>query len=157
MAGRVGGICILHLRQLTKRCCRNHSLRSLSAKRGVIRMDKFFIPTLCLALSVLCTGVIILLEPSMREETIFDKIRLILPGILFVSLIGWHTFKSKFKVWVTVLIFLSIPFFVLVANWLSIFTITDYREHRRPEIFLLSSAYLTFYFSMMNIGGKKIV
>lgn len=120
-------------------------------------MNKFFIPTLCLILSIFCTGVIILFEPSMKEQTIFDKMRLIVPAILFVPLIGWHTYKSKFKVWVTVLIFLSMPFFVLVTNWLSIFTITDYRAHGRPEIFLLSAVYLTFYFSMMKIGSKKSV
>jgi len=47
------------------------------------------------------------------------------------------------------------PFFVLVVNWLSIFTLTDYRANEKPWIFLLSAIYLTFYFSMLSFRSEE--
>jgi len=109
---------------------------------------------ICIILGFLITSIAIVLDPKMHNTTSIDYARLILLGVLFIGYLIWLKIKGNLKKWAYISITISAPFFILVMNWLAIFTFTNYREDQKTIIYSLALIYLVFFFSILTFSKQ---
>jgi hypothetical protein len=103
----------------------------------------------CVAIGVAITCLAVMLDPEMKNQTNLDYARLIIPGLLFVVFLIWLKNNSSVSKWAFSLLAISMPVYVLVVNWIAIFSLTNYREHHATVIYSLALIYLVFFFLML--------
>ena len=93
----------------------------------------------CLVIAII--ALLLALDQGMRTQTGYDMLRLVVPitaiGIVFgvEKLLGLHVRNFTGAI---IRRCMAAPFLLLGLNWLCIFTLTDYRVHRRLEVLPLA-------------------
>ncbi|WP_447894975.1 hypothetical protein [Vreelandella sp. GE22] len=119
-------------------------------------MNNYLGHVIAFCISILISGVLVYTQFESDKRTLYDTLRVIIPAVILIGTLIW-SIKAKFLSEMSAgLLALSLPFYILVVNWIPIFSITDYRVSHRPVIFSMSGIYIIYYFSALYLGrGEK--
>ena len=93
-------------------------------------------------------------DPGLRVQTHYDILRVLFPIVALGILFGFERLLRLHLRSITKAIIqrcLAAPFLVLGLNWLCIFTLTDYRAHRRFQVLPLAVAFLVLGFGLAHL------
>ena len=126
-------------------------------------MNKYLIHTVAFSISCLIAIISVTNDFEKDIDTIFDTLRFLLPAVILISVLFWGVLLKNISMESAIVLAFSLPFYILVVNWLAIFSLTDFRAHYRPIIFLLCAIYIISYFYVLffdktlhNKSMKKI-
>jgi uncharacterized membrane protein len=118
-------------------------------------MNNYLVHAVTFCVSILIAGVAVYAEFDSDKNTVYDALRFIIPAVILIGTIVWAVKVKDLGKMAAALLLLSLPFYILVVNWIPIFSITDYRISRRPIIFSLCGIYIVCYFFTLYLGRRK--